>query len=144
MAHFTIAVQELGFGLGELPSQAIHTVEHFLQLWIWQESAQSIQERKRAGLDQRVGPAFEKRERFERFLGQELLMSQADQFGDLVRVQPQVLCVEFFGGAPVAHRYMNEHTRAGEHVQQLILLHDFSFLCVVHSEQCTAVFDWIA
>ena len=69
---------------------------------------QAVQEREGAGLDQAVRPAFDQGEPLQRFLGQELLVPEADQpVGHVVRVQAQVFGIEFARRPPVADRHVD-------------------------------------
>ena len=42
-----------------------------------------------------------------------------------LRIQSQILSGQFLGGPPVANRYIQKHTLAGEHVQYMIIILHF-------------------
>ena len=64
---------------------------------------QAVEERERVGFDQRMRPAFDQRQCRRGFLGQQPLVTQADEpVRNLVRFQPDVFRLEFLVCPPVA------------------------------------------
>ena len=118
VAELAVLRDELVLGQPELRFQRLQLRGHFAQLGVGNEVGQAVEERERVGFDQRVRPAFDQGQCRRGFLGQQPLVTQADEpVGNLVRFQPDVLGLELLVRPPVADGDIDEHAFPREGLQ---------------------------
>ena len=119
---------------------------HIHQFGVWQEMTDTSEEGKGAFLDDGMGPGFDEGECGERFLGQELFVTETEEaLVDLIRFKTEVGGIQFLVETRVSHTGVDENAFASEDAEEVCLVlgcrvHDyFGFVGLGYSFD---FFDW--